>query len=128
MEWCTEEYSVGEVAIDQQHHGLFLIANGILHAPDREATSRGLIRLFQFTGMHFHDEELLMARYEYAGLFEHHKKHEELIERMGHVAAMICADVSEYRKRVSDLMLNGLLVHIIEEDRRIGFPALAQIA
>jgi len=120
LEWRSE-YSVGNDIIDQQHQGLFVIANEILRAHDADESTRGIMKLFKYTRIHFHDEEEIMAQRGYSGLEEHRQKHEELIERLGGIATVINHDKEAFSERVFELMLDWILTHIVEEDRKIGF-------
>ncbi len=86
IEW-KDEYNLGNDEIDAQHRKLFKIANAALSEADREGVHWMIMELLQYTRQHFHDEEEYMKKIGYPSLREQREQHNDLIGRLGAVAA-----------------------------------------
>jgi len=85
LNW-TNEFSVENTSIDEQHKQLFKIIND-LHASMKEGKSKeimvGLLtRLVDYTQTHFSNEEKLMEKYKYPDLIKHKTEHAKLITKV----------------------------------------------
>jgi len=118
IEW-KEEYNLGNEAIDAQHRKLFKLANAALSEADREGVQWMIMELFQYTRQHFHDEEEFMQRISYPGLREQREQHNDLIGRLGAVAADCAKHPEIAQAGLRSLMLEWVLRHILECDRKI---------
>jgi hemerythrin-like metal-binding protein len=54
----------------------------LLDGTDRRLAAETLARLVEFTAVHFHDEEQLMAARGYPGLAAHHLAHQRALEQV----------------------------------------------
>ncbi len=81
-----EAYSVHVTTLDRQHQQLFGMISELNDAlaagKGNEVVGRLLDRLVDYTVSHFTAEEKLLERYGYAGLAEHHAKHQELVTKL----------------------------------------------
>ncbi len=81
-----ESYDCGEPTIDQEHRKLFELANALIDATFKRATSpeafdAALGKLLGHVVHHFADEEAILAQHHYAGLEAHAQAHKRLVER-----------------------------------------------
>lgn len=118
IEW-KDEYNLGNQEIDGQHQQLFKLANAVLSEADREGVQWLIMELFHHTRLHFHDEEVFMHSRNYPGLREQQEQHNELIEKLGEVAAGCAKHPEQAQASLRSLMLEWVLLHILESDRKI---------
>jgi len=82
----TESHRVNIAVFDQQHQQLFDTANELDQAlREREgnaALDPILIRLIDYTLLHFAAEEDLMQQHEFPGYYSHRSQHEEFRQRI----------------------------------------------
>jgi len=124
------EYEIHFEKVDNQHKSLVGMINDLyaakLEGDTETAIAQTLDKLLRYVDAHFFDEEAAMQEWEYPGLKEHRRQHEEL-ER----------DVLELRKRhlngrgVATFELLNFLsewfkVHIVESDKQFGLFVEAQ--
>jgi hemerythrin len=85
VEW-NDRYSVDLPEIDSQHKALFALINdlwrAIIDRESKEAVGKILMRLEDYTIMHFTAEEGLMRRLSYPQFDSHRKKHETFIQQI----------------------------------------------
>jgi hemerythrin len=79
IDW-KEEYATGVSVVDAQHQCMFELINA-LHDAMREGQTKVIIGtvlddLVAYTKVHFHDEEVLMEQYGFAGWRRHTKEHQ----------------------------------------------------
>ena len=83
LEW-SERFSVGVAEIDGQHRELFRQVNRLLTSCSQGAGKALLPEIFDFLGKyaleHFATEERYMQRYNYPGLAEHQKIHQDFVK------------------------------------------------
>lgn len=118
IEW-KDEYNLGNQEIDGQHQQLFKLANAALSEADREGVQWLIMELFQYTRLHFHDEEVFMLSQSYPGLREQQEQHNELIGKLSEVAAGCAKHPEQAQTSLRSLMLEWVLLHILESDRKI---------
>jgi hemerythrin len=119
-----DEYSVNIQRIDTHHKNLFVRANTLYNAISQQRTyhdiQEALGFLVDYARFHFHEEEQLMERYQYAEIDEHRVKHRRLMEqafdmqrRFEDVGTM---DGSE----IANLLRDWVVGHVLTEDRRFA--------
>jgi len=86
-----DSFSVGDPHIDDQHRQFFADVEAVLDAIERGAGMEALIAFYRdfhraLTG-HFHDEEALLERTNFAGLAEHQAEHRALLDSVGEIEA-----------------------------------------
>lgn len=118
IEW-KDEYNLGNQEIDGQHQKLFRLANAALSEADREGVQWLIMELFQYTRLHFHDEEAFMRSRNYSGLREQQEQHNKLIGKLGEVASGCAKHPEQAQVSLRGLMLEWVLLHILESDRKI---------
>lgn len=127
MAW-NKNYSVGVEQLDQQHSGLFDLANelytAMLNGQSHALTGEMLDKLVNYTEQHFAAEEALMEATNYPRLDAHRAAHRCLTEQVNEYRAQF-----ERGEGVANLPLlyffnNWLSKHILKEDKDYG-PWLA---
>ncbi|MDZ4349105.1 MAG: bacteriohemerythrin [Xanthomonadaceae bacterium] len=84
MTW-TDDFSVHDLRMDDQHRMLFDYINNLCDVMDRDRARPAILDAYQkvldYTGFHFRDEEALMERVNYPGLSKHRLVHQQLVTR-----------------------------------------------
>ncbi len=123
LEW-SDALSVGFEEMDEDHKKLVEMVNTLNDAVDRgergEVIEDILEELASYTQWHFRHEERLMQEFEYEGLFEHKKEHEDL-------TAQAVELIEKFQK--GDVAVPGMLLpflkdwltnHILGTDKKTG--------
>ncbi len=119
-----DEYSVGVVAMDDDHRKLLNLINhlqtAIHYQTGEQFEQEALEELMAYTRYHFQREEELMQQYGYPDLAAHQKLHREMV-------ADAEAFVKDYRSKghkalagVADYLKNWLINHINGTDKDYG--------
>ena len=127
MSMWSDEFKIGNAAIDSQHMQLFAAGSNILKTywNKQEINKEPLIETINFLKdyviNHFNEEERLQITLKYKGYPEHKKQHEILIRKvLAHEEALIESDFSP--KEV-DLfiatIISWLTYHVAIEDKKI---------
>lgn len=114
FEW-EERYEIGNEMIDSQHKNLFDIANTVAHAEDQETMELQILRLIDYTKIHFDDEEKLMAQVHYPDMSAHHELHNKLIQQL-HQFEQIDLDTPEKVEEFLFFVFGWLINHILYFD------------
>lgn len=114
-----EEYGVGNSTIDRQHQYLFTLANNLVASQGQAEVTNNAMKLFRYVREHFSDEEAVMRKTGYPEYQEHVAMHEALITQLSLVSTDICKDQWSMDE-LNEFMTQWLLVHIVEEDAKIG--------
>jgi len=117
------EFSIGVMALDAQHRGLFELVNELQAAVENRAAaemqSALLHRLAADTAAHFATEESMMAENHYSGMALHKMKHEDLLQKLG--AFVVRFDHGAALNEHSlQFLRDWLTVHIREVDKFFG--------
>ena len=88
IEW-SDKYCIGNEAIDEEHKGLFRIANRFLEATGVDAKRASAAELRSYTKEHFRHEEILMHEVGYPLTATHRMLHADLISKLSAVEASI---------------------------------------
>ena len=121
FEW-TEEYSVGDPDIDEDHRGLFELIERLQHAPYTDELIAEIIgELEDYARHHFAREEELMARVGYPGLDAHAREHREFVEWLDTVKSTYrraAESPFEVGDVVNTFLKRWLTRHIMEQDMK----------
>lgn len=117
-------FSIGLKKIDQQHKSLIQAVNALheaLHS-EKKAEDLGWILTFlaNYTVEHFETEEALMESTGFPRQDEHRRIHKELLGQVGEFIGHYQRGDQDISMELLEFLKKWLLVHIGEEDRRLG--------
>lgn len=114
-------YELGIPAIDRQHQGLVQAINelheAMLAGRDREATVRVILRLINYTKVHFDAEEQLLLAKGYPGYSDHRQSHHAFVRRVLDFHNQYLDGRVVLSAEVLAFLKDWLAHHILEEDR-----------
>lgn len=120
-EW-SDEYSVHNKAIDDEHKMLFELARkcyDILHKNvDRNEVKAILIEFFNYMRTHFSHEEHYMKSIGYPYLSEHQKLHREIMREVASITKT-SRQTQDLKQKIIYAARDWLVGHIMQEDMRI---------
>ena len=121
-----EAYECGEATIDREHRELFELANVLLDASFKSASSpqafsAALEKLLAHVVRHFANEEDVLARHGYARLETHRAAHAGLLARAGELKASAAAGKASLGVLVEFLANTVVARHLFKADREY-FP------
>ena len=121
-----EAYECGEATIDREHRELFELANVLLDASFKSASSpqvfsAALEKLLAHVVRHFANEEDVLARHGYAHLETHRAAHAGLLARAGELKASAAAGKASLGVLVEFLANTVVARHLFKADREY-FP------
>lgn len=117
FEWKSD-YETGDSTIDKQHQYLFKLANSLLVTRTSDCKSI-IMELYQYTRVHFKDEEAIMEEFKYPSLDDHKKLHTNLISNLNDLTK----EFNESEESRDDLVAvfgNWIINHILNEDLRFA--------
>lgn len=112
-------YEVGDHEIDEQHRGLFDLANTLLAADTQAELTHCTMQLYKYVHVHFNHEEAVMRQLKYPELEQHTEQHMGLLDRLNGLSLAIAAG-SWRAEEVHRFMNEWLLGHIRDEDTRLA--------
>jgi hemerythrin-like metal-binding protein len=117
-----EAYECGEPTIDREHRELFELANVLLDASFKSASSpqafsEALEKLLAHIVRHFRDEEALLAQQGYEHLEAHRRAHAGLLVRAGELKTAAAAGKTNLGDLVSFLANTVVAQHLFTADR-----------
>ena len=118
IEW-KDSYKTGNAQIDAQHQQWFHKANYFLEATDQASRAVAAAKLFQYTRLHFRDEDILMQTMGYSMAREHTRRHNDALVHLQLLKEQIANDTldrDKWRAFLSDLFLN----HIGDADLKLA--------
>lgn len=117
----SNEYSVHNFMIDEQHKKLFELANMadnmVSKQTDPIEIKKVLAALFSYMKTHFEDEEAFMRSIKFPALESHKEHHREIVTEM---TALIKNMKYDFKQQLAIITEQWLLRHILQEDMRIG--------
>ena len=117
-------YETGVVSLDNEHRELIEEINRLYEAVrDKRGTEvlgDILQMLEKYTVDHFKHEEKMMADYGYAGLEEHQKVHQDLIQAVDELKAKVSFGTEDLARQLLKFLRYWLLEHIVEVDKKYG--------
>jgi len=116
------QYCLGNESIDSEHKKLFQIANEVFSIKAAEATfheiEKIIVSLFDYMRYHFDHEEAYMEEIAYSEIDYQKQKHAEIIREMNSMLKN-AKDIRAFKFKLSHVIQQWLLVHIIEDDMKI---------
>lgn len=108
-------YTVNNPNIDKQHQVLFKLIGDIPDYLDNDKIQKSIMKLYNYTGTHFSDEEKFMKNQGYPDLKNHQKIHSDLISKL---VVFSRTDFSSLDSLIEfkDFTNNWLIEHIMQED------------
>ena len=120
----SEKYSVKNSTIDEQHKKLIGILNdfhdSMMAGKSNEMVEEILMRLIDYTKMHFGTEEKLMEKYAYPDKRAHEIQHIELVNEVGVYYNKLKQGKKFVNLELADFLKNWLNHHIMETDVKFG--------
>ena len=117
----NESYSVGVLAMDNQHKKLFAMINDLhaaIKAKDtREAMGKVLDGLLEYTREHFANEESLMGQCGYPDFKRHKQLHTELVAQVGEINERFRKGEPVISVELFGFLMNWLTNHIQGADK-----------
>jgi hemerythrin-like metal-binding protein len=117
-------YSIGLKEIDLQHKSLVQAVNALHEALHTQGGARDLGWMLDFlahyTVEHFQAEETLMDSTGYPRTEAHTRIHKELLGQVGEFLGRYQHGTEDISEGLLDFLKQWLMVHIGEEDRRLG--------
>jgi len=119
-----DTFSIDDEHTDNQHKKLVEIANDFYESLQRRqalsVVESIIIRLYDYTKVHFADEEKLMESLNYPGLEEHHQTHIDLIKKIDDELVKYEKDKAIYPIHDMCAFIKDWLVnHILGMDKKI---------
>lgn len=118
----SEEYSVHNAKIDEQHQKLFELAGEVEYMFDKPIYKNSIKHLlgefFNYMKDHFYDEEKYMQLIGYPDFEEHKKIHKEIIQSMINLIENV-KTTNDLKEKLYTISKKWLLEHILYEDMRV---------
>lgn len=123
IEW-NDNFSVNVKAMDSQHKALVGYIND-LHDAMREGRTQESVGaildgLIDYTVTHFSKEEELMESYDYPGLEEQRREHQQLVREVSSFQSDFKAGKATVGPETMEFLKNWLIEHIGGVDKRYG--------
>lgn len=119
FEW-TEELSVGNAGVDEEHKRLLHIANSLLAAMEKgrpkNEFAKILHELREYTVFHFNNEEDYMRSIGYPELPAHVEEHEKLKRRVKDLQQSVFLGEKVDVKLLKEMLRDWLIGHILSCD------------
>lgn len=124
MEW-THKFSVGIPVFDDEHKKLVAIINGlydgIAGGTEKDALHHAVVRLIEYTILHFQHEEMYFNDWVYPEAERHAAMHAEMKRKVLDYRDRIAReDSSELAVAMLRFLRDWLAQHIMVEDRKFG--------
>jgi hemerythrin len=120
LEW-SDEFSVGNDEIDNQHKMLFELVNRLLLAAVKRegpaTVAQILDALVDYTRTHFVLEEDLLGAVGYAGLDTHRQEHRQFVEKMESVTRKFREEERTVTVELISFLRRWLREHILKTDK-----------
>lgn len=123
MDW-KEQFSVGILAIDEQHRRLLDIINRLHDAMKKGsdvASLDAVVReLISYTRYHFAFEEQMLERAAYPELEEHRRKHRAMVVQVERFRDEVASGKAMMPLKLMNFLKDWLSKHILQTDMRYG--------
>ena len=120
IEW-KPEFSVGVVALDDQHKELFKLLDDLTGALDKHVAADidfALTKLHVYVLFHFSSEEHLLAKYGYANFEEHVGEHLKFKSKVEEFKRQYTESRPELAVRIRDYLYEWIGEHILQVDKQ----------
>lgn len=122
LNW-SDQYLVDHGVIDAEHKSLFALANRVFQVSDPVAGRDEIIAIVKsllvYMEEHFQHEEELMIQSDFPALIEHTGMHRRITASMTRALREI-KDIQHFAAELRFMMVEWVLTHMIQEDKRIG--------
>ena len=112
----TDDYAVGNPALDEQHQRMFALANSLSEILSVEQIKKSIWHMFKHLNDHFSDEEKMMKEIDYPKLSEHRELHNELITKLSDISSY-SFDSDESIFKFKKFIYDWLVEHIMIADK-----------
>lgn len=123
IEWA-EEYSVRNEVIDEEHKKLIILINALYEAikigKGNDYVGKILLKLIDYTKIHFAHEEELMTKYHYPLLFKQKTEHKILTQQVADLYIDFLTGKKIPSKELFTFLRNWLIDHIFNFDKELG--------
>ena len=118
IQW-KEDYSVGHDEIDKQHQQLIGIINDLFLAikdgSEEKFLQEILVRMYEYTKLHFVYEEELLARISYPNIENHQSLHEWMVVKTKNMRHRLL-DHEETAREILEMLKKWWIDHIRKTD------------
>lgn len=120
LEW-NENYSVGNIDIDEQHKILFTLINDVHNAVNKTGVTGNyieyvILRLEEYVKYHFSFEEQLLIAGGYPKFKEHKELHTKFMKSVEEYKSKYKSNIVPIRE-ILDFMLTWTRDHVMKEDQ-----------
>ena len=119
----SDELSVGNTFIDNDHRRLISLVNGLYGAMEqgsgKDVQGKVLHGVIEYAQDHFKREETVMQRIGYVELASHKQEHNELIREVRNLQKKFGDGKSMLTIHVSALLRDWLFNHIVQVDKKL---------
>lgn len=120
-----ENYRLGESTIDSQHQNLFMLANNLIDAQNRDSDqaqnivdrTQNLILLYRHGREHFQTEERFMKLHRYPDYQKHVDAHNSMLNNLVDFSTRIGKNA--WRRQDMLKLLSDWIDHILSEDGEV---------
>lgn len=120
IDW-KQDYSVGNVEIDAQHQKLVAMINDLHEAMTQGKASKMVeeivLKMIDYSKVHFATEEKMMQNYKYSGLTEHIKEHQAFIAKTHEYEDQIEKGSFSVSISIATFLKDWLTNHILKVDK-----------
>ncbi len=118
----SPQFTVNHPVMDEHHRRIFKLVNqlheAIFTSKARESLGEILHALFDYTELHFAEEELLMRQHNFPGYAQHKKAHESIIEQLHEFERKFNAGDNTFTPQMFHFLVSDWLVkHILGMDK-----------
>lgn len=110
-------YAVNHPKIDKQHQGLFKMIEDIPNNLDSKIVNEYIMKLYDYTGTHFAEEEKVLKSIGYPELRNHQKLHVDLVTKLTDFSKNGFANPAALQD-FKAFVTNWLVEHILQEDMK----------
>ena len=129
IEW-SEEYSVRNEMIDEEHRKLIILINALHEAikigKGNDFVGKILLKLIDYTKIHFAHEEELMTRHHYPLLYKQKTEHKILTKEVADLYIDFLTGKKIPSNELLHFLKNWLIDHIFNFDKELGDFLLAK--
>jgi len=120
IDW-KQEFSVGNAEIDAQHQKLVAMINDLHTAMTQGKASKMVeeivIKMVDYSKVHFAAEEKMMQNYKYSGLADHIKEHQAFIAKAHEYEDKIKKGSFSVSISIATFLKDWLTNHILKVDK-----------
>ncbi|MBN2021966.1 MAG: hemerythrin family protein [Pirellulales bacterium] len=117
-----DQYRVDGGVIDEEHQRLFELANDVFAFEDPDSQvdefKETVVALFDYARRHFANEEALMEKVRHPRLSQHANAHRAIVAEMTR-QIKACQSLEKLAHELRCLMVDWVMRHILDEDRKI---------